>query len=306
MRLVLDARTAAFAALVDYAGLFPPAKRSMQDAVDEYLALRDGNHAWVAGRFLCRASQLTELASVATTTFRSGEPPWEVAVVFDLPPGESAALAIDFQAEMDPVMTVAAAEARLPGATPSATDALLDAMLSVATDVVPFIEVNRDTSITDQVDIIADALGRRNRIGGAKLRCGGLTKDLFPSSAEVAEFIVTATRRRLPFKATAGLHQPIRHFDDSIGIERHGFLNILMAAVLAESGMDLDAVEEVIADTDPKAFSVSTAFASWRDHEIPGSALRRVRRDGFVAYGSCDFDEPTDALQELGFLGGGT
>ena len=70
-------------------------------------------------------------------------------------------------------------------------------------------------------------------------------------------------------------------------------------------GMDANGVEAVVADTDKDAFSVSAAFASWRGHEVPGSALRRVRRNGFVAYGSCDFNEPTEALQDLGFLGGG-
>jgi hypothetical protein len=305
MRLVLDARTATFAALIDYAGLFPPAGQSMPEAVHDYRVLRKGDHGWVSGRFLCRASQLADLASVATATFQAGESPWEVGVIFDRSPGESAALAVDFQSEMDPAITIAGAEARLTEPAPAAIESLLDTMLSVASDVVPFIEVDRGTPITSQVDLVSKALGARRRVGGVKLRCGGATRDLFPTSGEVAEFIVAATDRSLPFKATAGLHQPIRHLDEGLGIERHGFLNILMAAALAEGGMDANGVEAVIADTDKDAFSVSALFASWRGNEIPGSALRRVRRDGFVAYGSCDFEEPTAALEDLGFLGGG-
>lgn len=305
MRLVLDARTAAFAALVDYAGLFPPASLSMPEAVDAYRTLRAGSHEWVAGRFLCRASNLADLARVATTTFRSGEAPWEVGVIFDLPPGESAALCIDFQAEMDPVMTIAAAEARLSDPTAGGVNSLLDAMLSVAPEVVPFIEVDANVPIPNQIDLVASALVERRRVGGAKLRCGGVTKEMFPSTTQVAEFIVSATSRSLPFKATAGLHQPIRHYDENVGIERHGFLNILMAAALAESGMDQEGVESVVADTDPDAFAVSAMFASWNGHNVPGSALRRIRQSGFIAYGSCDFDEPIEALAHLGFLGGG-
>jgi hypothetical protein len=305
MRLVLDARTATFAALIDYAGLFPPAGQSMTDAIHSYRAVRDGDHAWVSGRFLCRASQLSGLASVATSTFQAGESPWEVGVVFDRPQGESAALAVDFQAEMDPAITIAGAEARLTESTAAAVGSLLDAMLSVASDVVPFVEVDKTSPIAPQVDLVSKALRERRRVGGVKLRCGGETSDLFPTADEVAEFIIAATDRSLAFKATAGLHQPIRHLDESAGIERHGFLNILIASALAESGMDANGVEAVIADTDKEAFSVSAAFASWRGHEIPGSALRRVRRNGFVAYGSCDFDEPTAALEDLGFLGVG-
>ena len=79
-----------------------------------------------------------------------------------------------------------------------------------------------------------------------------------------------------------------------------------MAAAIAESGSDIDIVEAVITDSDPDNFSISAAFASWQGHEVPGSALRRVRRSGFVAYGSCDFTEPIEALEQLGFLGGGS
>lgn len=306
MRLVLDARTAAFAALIDYAGLFPPASLSMTEAVTEYRRIRAEEQHWVAGRFLCRASQLTELAATATATFPSGEPPWEVGVIFDGMPGESGAESIDFQAEMEPVMTIAAAEAKLTEPTSTVLAPLLDAMFSIAHDMVVFIEVDTDASITQQVSLVSEALRRRRRVGGAKLRCGGITPDMFPTPAQVAEFVIACTNEQLPFKATAGLHEPIRHIDARLDVARHGFLNILMAAALAEAGSDPTTIEEVIADTHVDNFSVSAAFASWLGNEIPGSALRRVRKSGFISYGSCDFDEPIDALFALGFLGGGT
>lgn len=309
MRLVLDARTAAFAALIDYAGLFPPASLSVSQSVDEYQRIRSGDHHWVAGRFLCRASQLTDLAATATAQFRSGDAPWEIGVVFDRGPGESAAAANDFQNEMDPALSVTAAEAKLGEATPTAVNALLDAMLSVAPEVVPFIEVDtaggRD-AITEQVLMIGQALRTRRRVGAAKIRCGGTTAELFPTPGNVAAFVLACTTQRLPFKATAGLHQPIRHFDAELGIERHGFVNLLIASALCEAGEDIDTVEAVIADSNRSNFSISAAFASWRDKEVPGSALRRVRQTGFISYGSCDFDEPIEALEERGLLGGGS
>jgi len=306
MRLVLDARTAAFAALIDYAGLFPPASKSMRDAADSYRRVRSSPSAWVGGRFLCRASQLSELAAVATATFTKGESPWEVGVIFDLPVGESAAHAVDFLAEMDPAMTITAVEAKLTEPTGSATESLLDAMISVGPNVVPFIEVDPTVSIKVQVELIADELGSRRRVGGAKLRCGGTNIELFPTSAEVAEFVMAVTNQHLPFKTTAGLHRPIRHFDEDLGIERHGFVNILMAAALAEAGSDRETIEAVVTDADPDGFALSATFASWRGHEVAGSALRRMRQKAFIAFGSCDFDEPTEALEQLGFLGGGT
>jgi hypothetical protein len=306
MRLVLDARTAAFAALIDYAGLFPPASLSIPEAVGEYRRIRSEEHQWVVGRFLCRASQLTDFAGVATSILRPGDARWEIGVIFDRAPGESATEANSFHTEMDPVLSIRAAEAKLDEPTASAVDSLLDAMLSVAPDVVPYIEINNTETIAEQVSIIARALDTRRRVGGAKLRCGGVTADLVPTPRQVAEFVVACTDKRIPFKATAGLHQPIRHFDNELRVERHGFINILMASALAEAGEDVDMVEAVVADTNPANFSLSATFASWRDREIPGSALRRMRQSGFVSYGSCDFDGPIEAVEQLGFLGGGT
>src|SRR5262249_54871485 len=44
----------------------------------------------------------------------------------------------------------------------------------------------------------------------AKVRTGGLTPEAIPSSGEIADFLFRAAALRLPFKATAGLHHPIR------------------------------------------------------------------------------------------------
>ncbi len=49
--------------LIDYAGLFPPAALTMQDAVRNYARYRDGEYAWALGRFVvpqARASEVPE------------------------------------------------------------------------------------------------------------------------------------------------------------------------------------------------------------------------------------------------------
>src|ERR1039458_1007223 len=48
------------------------------------------------------------------------------------------------------------------------------------------------------------------RGGFVKVRTGGLTPEAIPESEAVADFLCRAAARRLPFKATAGLHHPIR------------------------------------------------------------------------------------------------
>ncbi|GMQ98978.1 MAG: hypothetical protein BMS9Abin17_1519 [Acidimicrobiia bacterium] len=310
MRLVLDARTASFAALIDYAGLFPPASLDIGRAVAGYRSARSSPARWVVGRFLCPSSRLVELAGDLTSSIRPGEDRWEVGVILESEPsgsiGTAAAGAQAFHIEMQPAAVVASAEAKITDRSVSGVAATIDTISSIQPEIFAFLEVDRSTSIRDQVVNVAEALKARGGVGGVKLRCGGADASMFPSTAEVTEFILATTAQSLPFKATAGLHQPVRHFDDAIDTWRHGFVNVLIASGAAARGESTATVEAIVSETDRGAFSVSPAFATWRDISIPGSAMRRTRRDGFVAYGSCEFNEPVEALADLAFLGEGT
>src|SRR5262245_27937410 len=73
----------------------------------------------------------------------------------------------------------------------------------------------------------------------AKIRTGGLKPDAIPAIADVAAFIVACADRRLPFKATAGLHHPVRapypltYESNAPRAVMHGFLNVFLAAAFA-------------------------------------------------------------------------
>jgi hypothetical protein len=119
----------------------------------------------------------------------------------------------------------------------------------------------------------------------AKVRCGG---SVLPSIPMLAEFVQACRRLEVPFKATAGLHHPVRRGDD------HGFLNLFAAAVFGDE-------EEALAEEDPASFAVTTETFSWRERtagpqEIVGA------RELFAGFGSCSAQEPIDGLDALGLL----
>jgi hypothetical protein len=123
----------------------------------------------------------------------------------------------------------------------------------------------------DELEAVAAAGAR------AKLRCGGAR---VPSVEEVAAFFVAARDLELPFKATAGLHHPVR------SEREHGFLNFLCAADRAAAGAGEAELREVLAGTDPAALGTGSAKG----------------RELFVSIGSCSFAEPVEDLRELGIL----
>jgi hypothetical protein len=301
--LIPDARVALFGKLIDYAGLYPPASRDMEAAVAGYRAARASNEGWIANRFLCPASRLEGLAGELVATMQAGEEPWRIAVTFDLDAAASAAAAAAFHAEMMPAATVELAEVPIPPASDASTiSGLFTAATSINDTVIPYLEVLRDGAMTATIGAIATVVAEAMRPGGAKLRCGGMAPEAFPTTNEVAEFIRACTETGLAFKTTAGLHHPIRHHDEELDVMRHGFLNLLAAAIAVREGAGPLTMDAIIADTDPNAFDVDFGGVTWRGERVGPQAVDETRREGFVAYGSCEFDEPVEDLARLGFL----
>src|SRR5918994_698412 len=99
-----------------------------------------------------------------------------------------------------------------------------------------FVEVPLDATRNTWLDAVA--------AGGwhAKVRTGGLTADRFPSPASLASLLEACAQRGLPLKTTAGLHHAIRgayrltYEPGSPTGVMHGFLNLLVAALLVRTG----------------------------------------------------------------------
>jgi len=149
---------------------------------------------------------------------------------------------------------------------------------------------------SDDIDMLAER-GLR-----AKIRTGGVTSDAFPPAARIAHFINRCAERGVPFKATAGLHHPIRcvkpltYEPDAPTGMMHGFVNVFMAAALPQYA------ETIVMEADARAFEFGDDAASWRGHSVTTEAIARVRSEFAISFGSCSFEEPVADLKELGWL----
>jgi len=297
----VPALTTLLAGLVDYAGLFPPAALDMPDAVREYAGHRRGSHAWMLGRFVLPVARLGEFAHAADPLLpRDRKAAWPLAVLASADPAETVKLAGEFNCRHAAMGAGAAVvdTLELKASTP-AEIALVVPQLPPW--LVPYVEIPLQGDPAPFIDALARHGGR------AKARTGGIAASAFPTAAEVARFIVACTRAKVPFKATAGLHHPLRgefrltYETGSPSGTMFGFLNVFLAAALARAGANEREVAALLEEREVSAIRFTEHGAHWRGHAMPVETLRAARQAA-VSFGSCSFREPVDDLTALGIL----
>lgn len=290
---------ALLAGLVDYAGLFPPAGLTMEDAVAEYRRWRGAPEAWMLGRFVLPAGRLAELRPAAAGALPpAGEgDPWRLSALAGPDVRADADRIREWNAAHAGQAVVDAAEVKAASATEAA--AALDALPA---GVEAFVEVPLDAAL----DAILPVL--RERGARAKARTGGLVPGAIPPSAALSRFVAACAAAGVSWKATAGLHHPVRSkhpLADDADAPRavmHGFLNLLAAAALSTEGAGADEAEAALLETDPSAFRLGDDGLRFRGRLLPTPVLERMRAAAFTAFGSCSFAEPVADLRRLGVL----
>ena len=300
--------------LIDYAGLFPPAALGMPAAVRHYAGHRQGPRSSMLGPFVVPVRRLGEFDRAFTALSRAEKAPptWRLSVIVGEEVDAEIAAAIRYETSGEQC-----ARARID---------------SIEMKVASAREVERSSSLIPHGMMVAyeisPKLGRAERWSAlsavrstarmAKVRTGGLTPSAIPSTEQVAGFIWDCARARVPFKATAGLHHPVRgehrltYATDSPSAVMHGFLNVFVAAALswslaAEGGTALSAepppdVLAIVEELDSACFLLLPDRIRWRDRDVPAGALEWSRADFARSFGSCSFDEPVSDLNALGWV----
>lgn len=308
------------AEIIDYAGLFPPAKLPMDEAFGRFLRHRSSRDGWILARFVCPAARLDELSPILENA-ELGQIPIRIAALGsggDDPPTFAESLETDITAmngyidRHDETSLIDVFETKLPihGDPASAVDFALD---QIGEKLTPGIRTYFELSLLDdwetRFESGANAIAAAsheidpNRRAGLKIRCGGADASAVPDIEAVSSAIIVARDAALLLKATQGLHHPFRHYDEPLGTEAHGFLNLVTATILARAhDLDLRTVRQIIADQDAGSFSVSETAVRWRDLESRFEDVVDGRLTAFTGFGSCSFSEPRDDLAALGLM----
>lgn len=281
---------AAWSALVDDAAVFPPGNAPLAQAVEAHLAHRAAPYAALLGPFVVGDGRLPELVEIMEA--HSSADPLAVTVVVST--GAGGIEPATRWAEGADSLRLASLEVALrdPEDLPGNARRVVTAS-DTGVDVPVYVELpplpddgQLGRSWAAAADVVAEA-GLR-----LKLRTGGVTADLFPSTRAVGAFIDAALDREVPFKCTAGLHHAIRGLDAENGWVHHGFLNVLVATRAALDGGD------VVAALDERDPDRMLALVD----AVGLDALGRARA-WFASFGCCGVTDPWADLTALGLVG---
>ncbi len=278
----------------------------MEAALAEYAGARSGPHAWMLARFIVPESRLDELLQCDPAAV----PLSVIAGTAD----DSRSWFAAVQASIERIaarkasgVAIEALEVLLP--RPLSQRETYDAAIgqysaamaqSGLSHVPSYIELPQHER---RNTLLPGALASMKRHGLlAKVRCGGLTASSIPPVGDVATFLRAAAEEGVAFKATAGLHHPIRGYNEESGFVMHGFLNVLTAAALVRQSVDEDTVIASLEDEDAGHFIFERESLRWRDAAVSADVVRDTRAAGFQSYGSCSFSEPVDDLIALGLI----
>jgi hypothetical protein len=287
--------------LVDYAGLFPPASEDMRPALENYAAYLEGPDRRALGRFIVPLPRLEELEESARGLMPRGRrsKPWHV----------SALIAEDVHAAADEILKFnrrhrtgsrnGAAVIDVAELKASTREEIAHQRRDLPAELTVFFEIPYSGEVTPLARGIA-------KVGaGAKIRTGGVTPEAFPPAHAIIDFMSACLREAVPFKATAGLHHPVRgeyrltYQPDSPKWMMYGFLNVFLAATLLYGGQSDDVALLALEETDPSAFTFEEDAIHWRDTRLDAEQVSACRAEFAISFGSCSFREPIDELARL-------
>lgn len=313
--------------LIDYAGLFPPAKLSLPIAFSNFLEYSNEKYEHMLSKFICPVNLLPQLENLICSR-NSGSKPFFISALssggnniseFYLNLEKDLKIWKEFVTGKSGAAVINSFETRIPDKIINTDESkdlteLInfiniisgDIKKEISDPVMLFLEAPLNVNRNDTAAALIEAICVHNQSGfttGFKLRTGGVEAVSFPASEHIAFCIRRCLDRKVPMKFTAGLHHPFRHFGNEIGTKMHGFINVFASGIIAmRHDISDKEIEEVLNDEDPSDFIFTDEYFSWKGWKISIEDIEFARRDLVLSFGSCSFDEPVADLKSLNLL----
>lgn len=294
-RIKLTKSLRAFASgLIDYAGLFPPASLELSQVVENYITYHKWAEHWMLARLICPVTQLNELGKNIRML---GGVENKVGVIGLV---GSAASSTEIGTNINAFHQKYGDSAQIESIECKLNELETKEAISSLVSLTPYTTFFETTN-SDRIDEVLKLL---QQVGaGFKLRCGGLKAQEFPSVEEMARSIILCREANVPVKFTAGLHHPLRHYNQTTLCKMHGYVNVFGGAMLDHvHHLPQKELENILSDEESSHFQFTDDAFQWNNLSIDVETITSLRQSSILSYGSCSFEEPIDDMKELGWL----
>src|SRR6202521_5872241 len=298
----VDAAAVLLCNVIDYAGLLPPASLAMAPSVANYDTYSRSEWSWILGCFIVPVARLAEFeeafAGLPAPTPGTGFTHWRLSVLLGSDPVADVACIREFNARLASSSSGRRAVIESVEVKVASPEEISRLSGIIPSELAPYFEFPLP-GCAECIAVVAGC-GRR-----AKIRTGGETADKFPAPDNVVEFVRLCAAANVPFKATAGLHHPLRsvhrftYQPDSPSGLMHGFVNVFLAAAFLQAGMEPKIAVQLLDEQSADAFHFDLDGVCWREHRLRRDEIASARRGFAVSFGSCSFTEPVDDLRSL-------
>ncbi len=293
-----SALDALIASLFDYAGMFPPASLSFDDALRESLSFAEAlQRPWMVGADLVLDMEHTRLLADKADSFPLGfGRPVRVCLLASAPLDKVAEFAEEARARISSLLSLVSIEAKVSPETGPEAVALLGRFCATSG---ALLALEPDLSVRDWELSLAAAARTASAAAfpvAIKCRCTGPAA-IGPE--RLARAIAVAADARLPFKVTGGFHHPV--VEPGIHEYPMGFLN-LAAAVLLRRALGERAAERQLARLLANDSIGEIGLAddlSFGELSISAAQARSARDMAHFSVGSCSISEPDRDLLRL-------
>lgn len=291
--------------LIDYAGLYPPAQLDPQSTVRQFARVHSSPRQWMLGRLIWPIATLDDLSTLAVGHAPEAVAPethgaWAISCILSPTASEEFPRELErvmsfnerHEQEGSPAMRIDSVEMRGVDA-PSIERALSE----LPDDIFPYFELAVETDLRG---IVASLVGEE---AGAKFRTGGTTPQAHPAAGDLAKAIHACAAAGVPFKATAGLHRALCHFNTTAGSKQFGFLNVFIGAALTYGRkIDVEGLTNFLTVASVDEIDFSDKSISWKGARLATEEIEDIRSRFAHSFGTCSFEEPWDDLVAMEFV----
>lgn len=282
--------------LFDYAGMFPPAARSFEAALQETCSLAGAlNRPWmVASDIVLDTEHAHKLRGVNLGAY-SARNPFRVCVLAT-EDSERVREEATQLLKKEPPVTISSFEIKT---SPSSLGETLEQYGSfcASRDILLCLEPNLSVDgWRDDLTATINTLRSSPFHPGLKCRLTGPTGI---SAERFAAAIIGANEGGIPLKVTGGLHHPI------VEPTRYpfpmGFLNVSVGVMLHRclgDKISAKALEEILTNQDARAFSFGERLG-FKDLSVSINELGTAKAKNHFSVGSCSLHEPDEDLSRI-------